>query len=161
MVSPEDSTFQRRWIIWRIAGLEAWMTFVWTGRKGAIRTLLNVPLGEAFKKIWRILFGFGFYDTNHEIENYVSFTKNIEDVCLEIIFNFIRNLSIHNCQLKFKDLSFIMRRRVNRNNSYNLYNNVFIDKSHSYREPFKKYSKNLRLSINASKIFDLKRCNFS
>ena len=121
MVSPEDSTFQRRWIIWRIAGLEAGMTFVWTGRKGAIRTLLNVPLGEAFKKIWRILFGFGFYDTNHEIENYVSFTKNIEDVCLEIIFNFIRNLSIHNCQLKFKDLSFIMRRRVNRNNSYNLY----------------------------------------
>ena len=122
----------------------------------------NVSLGSALKEILGILVEFHAYGTNFEIENCKGNTEELKKYDFSSVLCFANNLSIHGCQLTFKDLYWIMARIIfKEGNSYNLSDNVFINKDLTRLEGIKESLHYIREGNTPFKVFDLRRCNFS
>ena len=91
----------------------------------------NIPLGEAFEGLSRVLGKFRAYDTNLEIKDCVGNSKGISSNYLDKITYFAKDFFVHACQLTFRELASIMggacimSATFERSNSYNIAGNCF------------------------------------
>lgn len=121
----------------------------------------NVPLGDAFRKVFLVTKKFRAHETNLEIENCTGNTEEMKQNYLDWAMYYVGNLSMHGCQLTFQDLALVMIRIYRKNNHYDLSNNTIFNKKPDQWKKLKTSLSDISNAKIAFSSFNLQGCNFS